>query len=155
MDNKKNIIVLTGAGQLGMAMVRRVAYGNKIIIADWKIENAKAIAKTLQEAGFDTMPFIVDISSRQSILKLIEVAQNEGEIAMLINSAGLSPSQSTKEHILAVDLYGTAVLLEEFGKVIKKGGAGVTISSQSGYRMPGLTADEDRLLATTPTEELL
>lgn len=155
MDNKKDIIVLTGAGQLGMAMVRRMAYGNKIIVADWKIENAKAIAKTLQEAGFDTMPFTVDISSKQSVLKLIEVAQNEGEIAMLINSAGLSPSQSTKEHILAVDLYGTAVLLDEFGKVIKKGGSGVTISSQSGYRMPALTADEDRLLATTPTEELL
>ena len=138
-----------------MAIVRRMAYGNKIFVADWKLENAQAISKTLTEAGFDTVPFKTDISSRASILELIATAQKEGEISMLVNAAGLSPSQSTKEHILAVDLYGTAVLLEEFGKVIKPGGTGVTISSQSGYRMPALTAEEDRLLATTPTEELL
>ena len=155
MNTKKEIVVLTGAGQLGMAIVRRMAYGNKIFVADWKMENAETIAKTLKEAGFDAVPFKVDISSRASIIELIEAAQKEGEISMLVNAAGLSPSQSTKEHILQVDLYGTAVLLEEFGKVIKPGGSGVTISSQSGYRMPALSADEDRLLATTPTEELL
>ena len=155
MSTNKDIVVLTGAGQLGMAIVRRMAYGNKIFIADWKMENAETIAKTLKEAGFDAVPFKVDISSRASIIELIEAAQKEGEISMLVNAAGLSPSQSTKEHILQVDLYGTAVLLEEFGKVIKPGGSGVTISSQSGYRMPALSADEDRLLATTPTEELL
>lgn len=155
MTTTKNIIVLTGAGQLGMAIVRRMAYGNKIFVADWKFENAQTICKTLTEAGFDTVPFKTDISSRSSILELIEAAQKEGEISMFINAAGLSPSQSTKEHILAVDLYGTAVLLEEFGKVIKQGGTAVTISSQSGHRMPALTAEEDRQLATTPTEELL
>lgn len=155
MSTKKDVIVLTGAGQIGMAIARRMAYGNKMIVADWKLENAEAISRTLGEAGFDVMPFKVDISSRTSILELIEAAQKEGEISMLINAAGLSPSQSTKEHILQVDLYGTSVLLEEIGKVIKKGGTGVTISSQSGYRMPALTAEEDRLLATTPTEELL
>lgn len=155
MNIKKDIIVLTGAGQLGMAIVRRMGYGNKIFVADWKLENAQAITKTLTEAGFDAVPFKTDISSRESVLELIAAAQKEGEISMFINAAGVSPSQSTKEHILAVDLYGTAILLEEFGKVIKAGGTGVTISSQSGYRMPALTADEDRLLATTPTEELL
>lgn len=155
MTTTKNIIVLTGAGQLGMAIVRRMAYGNKIFVADRKFENAQTICKTLTEAGFDTVPFKTDISSRSSILELIEAAQKEGEISMFINAAGLSPSQSTKEHILAVDLYGTAVLLEEFGKVIKQGGTAVTISSQSGHRMPALTAEEDRQLATTPTEELL
>jgi len=155
MNIAKEVIVLTGAGQIGMAIARRIAYGNKIIVADWKMENAEAISKTLEEAGFDVMPFKVDISSRESILQLIEAAQKEGEISMFINAAGLSPSQSTKEHILQVDLYGTSVLLEEFGKVIKKGGTGVTISSQSGHRMKALTPEEDRLLATTPTEELL
>jgi NAD(P)-dependent dehydrogenase (short-subunit alcohol dehydrogenase family) len=155
MNHPKDIIVLTGAGQIGMAIVRRMAYDNRIFVADWKIENAQAITKTLVEAGFDAAPFKADISSRQSILELIKAAKNEGEISMFVNAAGLSPSQSTKEHILAVDLYGTAMLLEEFGKVIKKGGAAVTISSQSGHRMPALSADEDRLLAMTPTEELL
>ncbi len=152
---QKDIVVLTGAGQLGMAIVRRMAYGKRIFVADWKIENAESISKTLVEAGFDATPFKTDISSRASILDLITAAGKEGEISMFVNAAGLSPSQSTKEHILAVDLYGTAVLLEEFGKVIKHGGSAVTISSQSGHRMPALTPEEDRLLATTPTEELL
>lgn len=155
MVPRKNIIILTGAGQLGVAIVRRMAYGNRIFVADWKMENAEAITKTLVEAGFDAIPFKTDISSRISILELIAAAQKEGEIAMFINAAGLSPSQTTIERILAVDLYGTAVLLEEFGKVIKNGGTAVTISSQSGHRLPALTPEEDRLLATTPTELLL
>lgn len=155
MSTKKDIVVLTGAGQLGMAIVRRMAYGKKVFVADWKMENADAITKTLIEAGFNATAIKTDISSRTSILGLINAAQQEGEIAMFINAAGLSPSQTTKEHILAVDLYGTAVLLEEFGKVIKEGGTAVTISSQSGHRMPALTADEDRQLAMTPVEELL
>ncbi|HRF24846.1 MAG TPA: SDR family oxidoreductase [Chitinophagaceae bacterium] len=155
MNTKKDIIVLTGAGQLGMAIVRRMAYGNKIFVADWKLENAQAISKILVEAGFDAVPFKTDVSSKASVLELIAAAQKEGEISMFVNSAGVSASQASIEQILKVDLYGTALLLEEFGKVIKPGGTGVTISSQSGYRMPALTAEEDRLLATTPTEELL
>lgn len=155
MKTVKDIIVLTGAGQIGMAIARRIGHGKKIFVADWKLENAAAIAKTMEEAGFDVVPFKVDISSRQSVLQLIEAAQKEGEIAMFINAAGVSPSQAPIEQILKVDLYGTAVLLEEFGKVIKVGGTGVTISSQSGHRMPALTAEEDELLATTPTDELL
>ena len=155
MIAKRDIIVLTGAGQIGMAIARRMAYGNRILIADWKFENANSIAKTMIEAGFDAVPFKVDISDKKSVLQLIEKAKEEGEISMFINAAGVSPSQAPIEQILKVDLYGTALLLEEFGKVIKQGGTAVTISSQSGHRMPALTAEEDRLLATTPTEELL
>ncbi len=155
MKTSRDIVVLTGAGQLGMAIARRMGHGKKIFVADWKLENAKAIAKTMEEAGFDVVPFRVDISSRQTLLQLIDAAQEEGEITMFINAAGVSPSQAPIEQILKVDLYGTAILLEEFGKVIKEGGAGVTISSQSGHRMPALTPEEDRLLATTPTDELL
>ena len=155
MIAKRDIIVLTGAGQIGMAIARRMAYGNRIFIADWKLDNANSIAKTMMEAGFDAVPFKVDISDKISVLQLIEKAKEEGEISMFINAAGVSPSQAPIEQILKVDLYGTALLLEEFGKVIKHGGAAVTISSQSGHRMPALTAEEDRLLATTPTEELL
>jgi NAD(P)-dependent dehydrogenase (short-subunit alcohol dehydrogenase family) len=155
MTTTKSIIVLTGAGQLGMAIARRMGHGKKICIADWKLENANSIAKTMKEAGFDVVPLEVDISSRQSVVQLIEAAQKEGEISMFINAAGVSPSQASIEQILKVDLYGTALLLEEFGKVIKEGGTGVTISSQSGYRMPALSAEDDRLLATTPAEELL
>ncbi|HWJ27152.1 MAG TPA: SDR family oxidoreductase, partial [Flavisolibacter sp.] len=155
MSTKRDVVVLTGAGQLGMAIVRRMGQGKKIIVADWKIENANAIAKTLTEAGFEVTPLTVDISSKDSVDYLIEEAKKAGEISMFVNAAGVSPSQASIEQILHVDLYGTALLLQAFGKIIKVGGSGVTISSQSGYRMPALTPEEDRLLATTPTEDLL
>ena len=151
----KDVVLLTGAGQIGMAVARRIGYGKKIVIGDKKEENAKAIAKILTEAGFDCEPTVCDISSRESIRAFIETGKKYGEIAHLINAAGVSPSQAPIEAILKVDLYGTAVLLEEVGNVIKEGGAGVTISSQSGYRMEQLGEKKDRLLATTPTEELL
>lgn len=151
----KDVMILTGAGQIGMAIARRVGYGMKIVIGDKKMENAETISRIMNEAGFDTMPAEMDLSSRESIVKLIERVQSFGEVSMLVNAAGVSPSQAPIEAILKVDLYGTAVLLEEVGKVIKKGGVGVTISSQSGWRMPALTAEEDKLLATAPTEELL
>ena len=151
----KDVMILTGAGQIGMAIARRMGYGRKIVIGDKKMENAEAISNTMNEAGFDTVPVEMDLSSRESIMKLIEKAQGFGEVSMLVNAADVSPSQASIEAILKVDLYGTAVLLEEVGKIIKKGGVGVTISSQSGWRMPALTAEEDELLATTPTEELL
>lgn len=155
MKMKRDVMILTGAGQIGMAIVRRMGYGKKIVVGDKKPENAEEIARIMSNAGFDAIPVEMDLSSRASILSLIAEARKYGEISMLVNAAGVSPSQASIETILKVDLYGTAVLLEEVGKVIKEGGVGVTISSQSGYRMPALTADEDEQLACTPTEELL
>ena len=146
---------LAGAGQIGMAIARRMGAGMKIIVGDKKLENAKAIAKTMNEAGFDVVPVEMDLPSRDSIRDLIAEGQKYGEIKMLVNAAGVSPSQAPIEAILKVDLYGTAVLLEEAGKVIATGGVGVTISSQSGHRMPALAPEEDEQLACTPTEELL
>lgn len=150
-----NVMILTGAGQIGMAITRRMGYGMKIVIGDKSKANADAIAKTMNEAGFDAIAVEMDLSSRASILGLIAEAQKYGEISMLVNAAGVSPSQASIKTILKVDLYGTAVLLEEVGKIIKHGGVGVTISSQSGHRMPALTPEQDALLALTPTEELL
>lgn len=151
----KDVMILTGAGQIGMAIARRVGYGKKIIIGDKNLENAKNISNTMNNAGFDTEVIEMDISSRESILDLITVAKKYGDITMLVNAAGVSPSQASIETILKVDLYGTAVLLEEIGKVIKEGGVGVTISSQSGNRMPALSAEVDEQLAITETKELL
>lgn len=152
---KKEVMILTGAGQIGMAIARRMGYGKKIVIGDKKKGNAEVIAKIMNEAGFDTVPVEMDLSLRKSILNLIAEARKYGEISMLVNAAGVSPSQVPVEAILKVDLYGTAVLLEEVGKVIKEGGVGVTISSQSGHRMPALSIEADEQLATTPTEKLL
>ena len=151
----KDVMILTGAGQIGMAIARRMGYGMKIVIGDKRKENAETVAGILNQAGFDAVPIEMDLSSRASILHLIAEAQRYGEIAMLVNAAGVSPSQASVESILKVDLYGTAVLLEEVGKVIKSGGTGVTISSQSGHRLPALGEETDRLLAITPAEELL
>ena len=138
-----------------MAIARRIGYGKKIVLGDKNMDNCNAIAKIMNDAGFDVEPFEMDLSSRESILAMIAKAQEFGEIKYLVNGAGVSPSQAPIEAILKVDLYGTAVLLEEVGKVIANGGCGVTISSQSGWRMPQLTAEEDFQLAMTPTEELL
>jgi NAD(P)-dependent dehydrogenase (short-subunit alcohol dehydrogenase family) len=154
-NNMKDVILWVGAGQIGMAIARRIGYGKKIVVGDKSIDNAIATAKIMNDAGFDVTPFEMDLSSRQSIINIISKAQEYGDISMLINSAGVSPSQAPIESILKVDLYGTAVLLEEVGKVIKNGGVGVTISSQSGHRMPALSPEIDEQLATTPTEELL
>ncbi len=152
---KKEVIIWMGAGQIGLAIVRRIASGKKIIIGDKILANAQAAADTLNTVGFDAMALEADLSSRESVLSLIAEACKHGDIHYLVNSAGVSPSQASVETILKVDLYGTAILLEEVGKVIARGGSGVTISSQSGHRMPALTPEEDRLLAITPTEELL
>lgn len=151
----KNVMIVTGAGQISMAIARRMGAGMKIVMGDKNPANAEAIATTMNNAGFDVTPVEMDLSSRASIKELIAKAQGLGLITMLVNGAGVSPSQAPVEAILNVDLYGTAVLLEEVGQVIEPGGAGVTISSQSGHRMPQLTPEEDEQLACTPTEELL
>lgn len=152
---ERDVMLVTGAGQISMAIARRLGYGKKIVMGDKNLGNAKAIAEIMNNAGYDVEPVEMDLSSRESIQAMIQKAQEYGRIKMLVNGAGVSPSQAPVEAILKVDLYGTAVLLEEVGKVIEQGGVGVTISSQSGWRMPQLTAEEDRALATTPTEELL
>lgn len=151
----KDVVLLTGAGQIGMAIARRIGYGKKIVLGDKSLENAKQISKIMIEAGYDVSYFECDISSRESIQNLIKKAQQFGQIVHFINAAGVSPSQAPIETILKVDLYGTAVLLEEVGKVINEGATGVIISSQSGHRMKQLGAVIDEQLATTPTEELL
>lgn len=152
---KKDVMLLTGAGQIGLAIARRVGYGLKIIVGDKSPENAMKAAQIMNEAGFDALPKEMNLASRQSILELIDEAQKFGKITRLVNAAGVSPSQASIETILKVDLYGTAVLLEEVGKVIAEGGSGVTISSQSGHRMEALGAEADEQLAVTPTEKLL
>lgn len=153
MDSK--VMILTGVGQIGMAIVRRMGYGMKIVVGDRRRDNAQAVAGTLNSAGYDALPVEMDLSDRASVTALIDTARGLGDIAMLVNAAGVSPSQASVETILRVDLYGTAMLLDEVGKVIMPGGTGLTVSSQSGHRLPALGAETDRLLATTPVERLL
>ena len=151
----KDVLLLVGAGQIGMAIARRIGFDKKIIIGDKNLDNAKKIADIMYNAGFDVNYLEVDLADRISIKNYIQEAQKYGQIGMLINAAGVSPSQASIETILKVDLYGTAVLLEEVGKVIKPYGTGVTISSQSGHRMEALGSEIDEQLATTDCEDLL
>jgi NAD(P)-dependent dehydrogenase (short-subunit alcohol dehydrogenase family) len=150
-----NVIVVIGAGSIGQAIARRVSAGKHIVLADLRQENADIAAKTLGEAGFSVSSTKVDVSSRASVQALVKTATELGEISGVIHAAGVSPSQASPETILKVDLYGTALVLEEFGNVIARGGSAVVIASQSGHRLGALTAEQDKALATTPVEELL
>jgi NAD(P)-dependent dehydrogenase (short-subunit alcohol dehydrogenase family) len=151
----KNVIVVIGAGLIGQAIARRVSAGKHVVLADLRQENADAAAKTLSDAGFSVSTGKVDVSSRASVHALVKKATSFGDISGVIHAAGVSPSQASPETILKVDLYGTALVLEEFGNVIASGGAGVVIASMSGHRLPALSAEQNALLATTPVEELL
>ena len=151
----KDVIVVIGSGSIGQAIARRVSAGKHVILADLREENANAAAKTLSEAGFEVSTAIVDVTSRESVHALVEMAEALGPITGLIHAAGVSPTQALPAHILKVDLYGTALVLEEFGNVIARGGAGVVIASQSGHRLPALTPEQNKALAITPADALL
>jgi NAD(P)-dependent dehydrogenase (short-subunit alcohol dehydrogenase family) len=150
-----NVNVVIGAGLIGQAIARRASTGKHVLLADLRQENAAAAAQVLSDAGFEVSTAIVDVSSRQSVHALVETALAIGTITGVIHAAGVSPTQASPETILKVDLYGTALVLEEFGNVIAQGGAGVVIASQSGHRLPALTPEQDKALATTPADELL
>src|SRR3954468_9327704 len=150
-----NVLVVIGAGQIGQAIARRVGVGKHILLADMRPENANAAAEVLGNAGYDASVATVDVSSRETVHALVETATGLGEVTGLIHAAGVSPSQAAPATILKVDLYGTAVILEEFGNVIARGGSGVVIASQSGHRLPGLPPDQNKALALTPADDLL
>jgi len=150
-----DVIVVIGAGSIGQAIARRVGAGKHVVLADLRSDNASAAAEVMLDAGFDVSTATVDVSSRESVHALVEEALGSGDITGLIHAAGVSPSQASPATILAVDLYGTALVLEEIGNVVAQGGAGVVIASQSGHRLGALPEEQNAALATTPVEELL
>jgi NAD(P)-dependent dehydrogenase (short-subunit alcohol dehydrogenase family) len=149
------VVVVIGAGSIGQAIARRVSIGKHVVLADLRLENADAASEVMLDAGFEVSTATVDVSTRDSVHALVETFTGFGDVTGLIHAAGVSPSQASPANILVVDLYGTALVLEEFGNVITRGGAGVVIASQSGHRLGALTADQNAALATTPTDELL
>ncbi|MBL8993459.1 MAG: SDR family oxidoreductase [Spirochaetia bacterium] len=150
-----HVIVVIGSGSIGQAIARRVSTGKHVLLADLRKEKAEDAAKVLSHAGFEVSTAVVDVSSRESVHSLVETATAIGNVTGVIHAAGVSPTQASPATILKIDLYGTALVLEEFGRVIASGGAGVVIASQSGHRLPSLAPEEDHFLATTPTDELL
>lgn len=150
-----NVVVVIGAGSIGQAIARRVSAGKHVLLADLRQDNADAAAKVLSDAGFEVSTATVDVSSRESVHALVAAATAPGSITGVIHAAGVSPTQAAPATILKVDLYGTALVLEEFGNIIARGGAGLVIASQSGHRLPALTPEQNKALATTPADELL
>jgi len=151
----KDVVVVIGAGSIGQAIARRVSSGKHVLLADLRPELADAAAKVMSDAGFEVSTAAVDVSSRASVHALAGAAAALGDVWGVIHAAGVSPSQASPATILRVDLYGTALVLEEFGNVIAPGGSGVVIASMSGHRLGALSPEENVALATTPVEELL
>ena len=153
--SETNVVVVIGAGSIGQAIARRVSAGKHVLLADLRQPSVDAAAKVMSDAGFKVSTAVVDVSSRKSVQELVGTATTLGTVTGVIHAAGVSPSQASPATIFKVDLYGTALVLEEFGNVIALGGAAVVIASQSGHRLPALTAEQNKALATTPADELL
>jgi NAD(P)-dependent dehydrogenase (short-subunit alcohol dehydrogenase family) len=151
----KEVVVIIGPGSIGLAIARRISVGKHVVVADLREEQARAAAKILREAGYEASVAGVDIASRVSVQDLVKMCASIGAITGVVHAAGVSPSQATPAMILKVDLYGTAVVLEEFGSVIGAGGSAIVIASQSGHRLPALSAEQNKLLAVTPADGLL
>jgi len=151
----QSVTVLIGSGSIGVAIARRVSAGKHILLADLRQENADAASAILSNAGFEVSTAAIDVSSRMAVESLAEKAASLGDVTGVIHAAGVSPSQAPIAMILKVDIYGTALVLEMFGNVIARGGSGVVIASQSGHRLSALTDEQNKLLATTPADQLL
>jgi NAD(P)-dependent dehydrogenase (short-subunit alcohol dehydrogenase family) len=153
----KDVLVIIGAGGIGQAIARRQGPGRKVLLADFNENTLQAAVTALEGAGHDVTTQQVDISSRAAVHALAQAAAGLGAVQQVVNTAGLSPVQVSPQAILAVDLVGVALVLEEFGQVVGTGGAGLTISSMAGHMtaLAPLTAEQEQALAVTPTDELL
>lgn len=150
-----DVLVVVGVGGLGQSIARRQGAGKSVVLADINESTLGTAAAALEAEGYCVSTHVVDVASRESVVHLTEVAGERGDnISQVVHSAGLSPVQASADAVFAVDLVGTAVVLEEFGRVIAAGGAGVVIASMAGHLLP-LLADQERALASTPADELL
>lgn len=149
------VVVVVGAGSIGQAIARRVGPGRHVVLGSMRAESADAAARLFRDAGFEASGATVNVANRDSVRGLVRMAASVGTVTRLIHAAGVSPSQASPESILRVNLYGTALVLEEFREAIGVGGSGVVIASQSGHQLPALTAEQERQLATTPAADLL
>jgi len=149
------VIVVIGTGSIGQAIARRVSSGKVVLLADLEREKADSVAQAMADAGFDVRPTRVDVTHPESVGELVDEAARLGEIAGVIHSAGVSPSSAPPQVIFRVDLYGTAVVLDAFGRAIARGGSGIVVSSQAGHRLEALPTEQTRALATTPVHQLL
>ena len=151
----RSVVVVTGAGAMGLAIAGRLGSGAHLVLADSDAEILEAATGTLRDAGCEVTPQVTDVSARGSVAELAGRAAALGEVRQVVHTAGVSPTLAPVRTILAVNLLGVALVAEEFGKVVAPGGAGVVIASMSAYLHPGFTAETARQLAATPADDLL
>ncbi|MFC5746352.1 SDR family oxidoreductase [Actinomadura rugatobispora] len=151
----RNVAVVIGVGGMGQAIARRQGVGARVLAADFDQDLLETVTGSLRDEGYDVTPQAVDVSSRESVTALAGRAASLGKVHSVAHTAGLSPVQAPVAAILAVDLLGVALVLEEFGKVVAPGGAGVVIASMAGHFHPGLPPEDALRLATAPADELL
>lgn len=151
----KEVIVVIGAGGIGIAIARRQGFGRTVLLADSDEKTLASAAQSMRDAGYAVENQIADVTSRESVKALAVRAATLGKVTQVINTAGLSPNMAPIEGVLKVDLYGAAVVFDEFGQVIAPGGSGLIISSMAGHMIPALPPEQDQALLHTPTEELL
>ena len=154
-SNDKEVLVVVGTGGMGLSTARRVGAGRVIMLADINQSGLEAAADALSADGHQVMTQQVDVTSRASVAAAADVAYSSGRVTAVVHTAGLSPQQASADAVLAVDLLGVALTLDEFGRVIEPGGAGVVIASMAAHMYPALDPDVQRLLAETPTDDLL
>src|SRR4051812_41432556 len=152
--NQREVVVVIGAGGIGQAIGRRQGTGRSILLADLNEQTLDNVAETLTSAGHAVETQPVDVSSRKSVRVLADAAAALGDVVNVVHTAGVSPVQAPPAAILAVDLIGTALVLEEFGRVIAAGGAGLVVASMAGHMIPALDPAQDEALAQTPADEL-
>lgn len=150
-----DVVVVIGAGGIGLAIARRQGPGRTVLLADYNEAVLHSAADELRVGSYEVAVQHVDVSSRESVRALANRAATLGKILQVVNAAGLSPNMATVSRLLEVDLYGSAVVFEEFEQVIAHGGAGLIISSMAGHMMPSLTPEQNYALAYTPADELL
>jgi NAD(P)-dependent dehydrogenase (short-subunit alcohol dehydrogenase family) len=150
-----DVVVIIGAGGIGLAIARRQAFGKTVLLADFNKDILDAAAETLRNAGYEVDTRHVDVASRESVRSLAQAAAALGNVMQVVNTAGVSPNMAPPEQVLKVDLYGSAVVFEEFEHVVAPGGAALIISSMAGHMQPPLPPEQDHALAFTPADELL
>ncbi|WP_348263347.1 SDR family oxidoreductase [Telmatobacter sp. DSM 110680] len=152
---KQEVVVIIGAGGIGMAIARRQGFGKHILLADFDEKVLASAANELESASYKVTRLKVDVSSRESVRALANAAAALGSVVNVVNTAGVSPNMAPPDRVLSVDLYGSAVVFEEFERVIAPGGAGLIVSSMAGHMSAGLPAEQEHELAFAPADELL
>ena len=153
-NENKPVIALLGAGSMGTAIVRRIAAGKKILLGDISEKNLERVSNELTYSGYDVETCVVNALEKESVEAFAKKAASLGPVKYFIDTAGASPSQAKPEHILKLDMVGTGYAVDAFGGVMAEGGAGLIISSQTGYMLP-IPNDVEMEILRTPTEKLM